>query len=90
MSVGRRTSDRRIATEIVVRMPMICAICSLPIDRRLKWPDPGALTADHIIPISLGGDPTHPANLRPAHFFCNTSRGNGQKPRGGLRRSRDW
>ncbi|PZG47479.1 hypothetical protein C1I98_13325 [Spongiactinospora gelatinilytica] len=44
----------------------------------------GADTADHVIPLSLGGDPLAPENLRPAHGVrgcrtcgrkCNSSRG---------------
>lgn len=44
----------------------------------------GSDTVDHVIPLSRGGDPLDPANLRPAHGVkgcptckrrCNQSRG---------------
>ncbi|WP_084963737.1 HNH endonuclease [Thermoactinospora rubra] len=45
----------------------------------------GADTVDHVIPLTLGGAPLDPANLRPAHGVkgcpvcrrkCNSSKGN--------------
>lgn len=36
---------------------------------------PGATTADHILPRSLGGT-NELDNLRPAHHRCNSARGN--------------
>ena len=33
-------------------------------------------TVDHIIPVSRGGDPYSQENLRPAHYGCNSRRGN--------------
>lgn len=41
---------------------------------------PGATTADHLVPRSLGGSDAI-ENLRPAHKLCNSRRGN---------RSIDW
>ncbi len=41
-----------------------CAICGLP----------GTDSADHIVPVALGGDHSLD-NLRPAHLSCNASRG---------------
>lgn len=35
---------------------------------------PGATTADHVIPRTLGGDDSLD-NLRPAHLSCNAARG---------------
>lgn len=42
---------------------------------------PGADSVDHVIPRSLGGSDDL-TNLRPAHFTCNSSRGNGTRRRG--------
>lgn len=42
---------------------------------------------DHVVPLHLGGHPTDPANLRPAHFGCNAGRRDPKQPRP---RSRDW
>lgn len=37
--------------------------------------EPGATTADHVVPRSKGG--THAiANMKPAHMSCNAARGN--------------
>lgn len=44
----------------------VCWLCGFP----------GANTADHVIPRSLGGAVYDLANLAPAHKRCNESRGN--------------
>lgn len=49
----------------------VCAICGMPIDRALRFPDPMSATVDHIIPIIKGGHPSDPANLQAAHLICN-------------------
>lgn len=41
-----------------------CAICGRP----------GADTVDHVTPVAMGGD-NELANLRPAHGWCNRSKG---------------
>lgn len=63
-----------------------CAICGRPIDtdapqtftdpmdgrrKRAPW----SLECDEAIPVSLGGSPTDPANVRPVHRVCNQRRG---------------
>lgn len=53
-----------------------CMICFKPLDMSIKGPHPLAPSADHIIPVSLGGDPYSQDNLRPAHYGCNSARGN--------------
>ena len=56
----------------------VCGICSLPVDRAVAFPDPGAPTLDHVIPMSQGGG--HVAsNVQLAHFYCNTAKGNRQE-----------
>jgi 5-methylcytosine-specific restriction endonuclease McrA len=52
-----------------------CQICRRGIPATLTVPHPKAGTADHVIPRSQGGN-HDPANLRAAHFLCNTLRGN--------------
>lgn len=49
----------------------VCAICGMPIDRSLRFPNPMSATVDHIIPIIKGGHPSDPANLQAAHLICN-------------------
>lgn len=53
-----------------------CMICYQPLDLSIKGPDPRSPSADHIIPVSLGGDPYAQDNLRPAHYGCNSARRN--------------
>ncbi len=53
----------------------VCALCGLPIDKRLKFPDPMSATVDHIIPVAKGGHPSDPANLQIAHLICNQVKG---------------
>lgn len=53
----------------------LCQLCWTPVDRTARVPDDHAPTLDHIIPVSLGGPHTM-ANLRTAHFICNSRRGN--------------
>ena len=62
----RRRSFRSLLYE---RANGICAVCGL----RLAC---FSVHLDHIVPKSQGGD-YHWDNLRPAHRFCNTSRGAG-------------
>jgi 5-methylcytosine-specific restriction endonuclease McrA len=59
------------ARQIVIKTGTVCAICGLPVDKKLKWPDPMSATADHIIPISKGGHPSDLANLQLTHYICN-------------------
>lgn len=48
-----------------------CALCGMPIDYSLKFPNPMSFTADHIIPVAKGGHPSDINNLQPAHLICN-------------------
>lgn len=57
-----------------------CGICGGRVAKGLRHPDPMAGSIDHIVPISIGGDPADPANLQLAHFRCNWSKQN--KPAG--------
>lgn len=50
-----------------------CLLRSRTIDREAKIPAPASPTVDHILPQSAGGD-DEPANLRAAHFICNSAR----------------
>ena len=68
--------------EVLERYGINCHICGVVID--LKAPrfqgKPGwrhGLQIDHIIPISKGGSDTID-NVRPAHGFCNLSKGSGR------------
>ena len=53
----------------------VCALCGLPLDKTLKFPNPMSVTADHIVPISKGGDPMALDNLQAVHLICNEVKG---------------
>lgn len=51
-----------------------CQICMKKVKRDAVVPHPLAPTLDHVVPLARGG--THePANVRLAHFLCNSRRG---------------
>jgi hypothetical protein len=52
----------------------ICGICGKKINPKLKCPHPKSASIDHIIPISKGGTHTYD-NVQPAHFICNSFKG---------------
>jgi hypothetical protein len=47
-----------------------CGICHGAIDRTSRWPDQMCASADHIIPLAVGGDHAY-ANIQSAHWLCN-------------------
>ena len=49
---------------------------------------PLSFTVDHKTPTSIGGDMNRRTNWAPAHFSCNSSRGNAS--RGDFPTSRRW
>ena len=55
----------------LLRTQNVCALCGLPIDKHLKFPDPMSPCIDHIIPIDKGGHPSDMANLQLTHLSCN-------------------
>jgi len=55
-------------------VPVICGICDEPISPGGDK-NKGALTADHILPKSMGGTFAK-QNLQPAHSICNRKRQN--------------
>ena len=60
----------------------VCWLCGQPIDYSA---DPGttadSLTLDHRVPVSKRPDlQEDPANFEPAHFACNSRRGNSEPP----------
>lgn len=65
--------------KIILASQSICGICGKPVDKSLKYPDPMSATVDHIIPVSMNGDPTSLDNLQLAHRCCNLAKGNNIK-----------
>lgn len=60
---------------IVIARDELCAICGMPVDKRLKFPHPLSASVDHIIPISKGGHPSSLENLQLTHLICNQVKG---------------
>lgn len=59
----------------------ICHLCNESINADFKWPHPGSLTLDHVIPLTPRDPNAEPGthtwdNVRPAHSQCNSRRGN--------------
>lgn len=51
----------------------VCHWCWKPIDLQLRRPHPMSWSADHVIPLALGGQ-LHGERV-PMHLLCNTIRG---------------
>ena len=69
-------SRRRKAMARVLAAYDTCDICGQPVDKTLPPGQPGSPEVDEIIPVSRGGSPYDPANLRLSHRWCNVRRGN--------------
>lgn len=59
---------------ILKKTATICALCGMPIDKSLRFPDPMSVSIDHIIPVALGGKSTLD-NLQATHLICNKAKG---------------
>lgn len=58
--------------DIFERDEWVCHICSGPVDRKVRFPDPMCATIDHIVPISAPDSPGHVKNnVATAHKACN-------------------
>jgi len=76
----RRVSESFVSepytlAEIAARDRFMCGICRRRVAMTKVVPHPKAPTIDHIIPLSEYGDDVK-ANVRLAHFLCNSIRGN--------------
>ena len=73
---ARGGTERRrhyIRAAIGTRDKWVCGICLGKVDYRLRYPDPGVASLDHVVPLSRGG--THDwSNLRITHLSCNVRR----------------
>lgn len=64
--------------KIYERDAWICQLCDHPVDSNLRHPHIWSATLDHIVPQSQMLIPDHsPSNLRLAHMWCNSARGDG-------------
>ncbi len=87
---GRNRRDYRRAVTTLRRTATVCHLCGQGIDPDLPPSHPWAFTADHVVPVGLGGDIL--GQLQPAHRTCNSRKGIGRtapqtQP---LRTSRRW
>jgi 5-methylcytosine-specific restriction endonuclease McrA len=74
--------DRRYRNQrdqVLSQRPLICHICG---EGEEAIPRKGPFQTDHVVPLSLGGEPTRPI-LKPAHRGCNISKGGRNRWRGG-------
>ena len=68
----------RVRLEIYERDNWTCQLCENPVSKDLHYLDNWAPSLDHIIPQSHMLIPDHsPSNLRLAHRWCNSARGDG-------------
>lgn len=68
--------------DVYERDAWTCGLCGAAILPELRFPDPGSVSLDHIVPLSKGG--LHSLeNSRAAHLHCNSSRGNRDEYSGG-------
>lgn len=52
----------------------VCWVCEDDIDPAIRWPHSLCGTADHVVPIVIGGALLDRANVRAAHRACNQDR----------------
>lgn len=59
---------------ILRKTATVCALCGMPLDKSLKYPNPMSVSIDHVIPVALGGRSTID-NLQATHLICNKVKG---------------
>ncbi len=76
-TLARRARKKAVYVEDVVpavvfeRDNWTCYLCDQPVDKSLSGRHQMGPTVDHVVPISLGGPHSY-ANVRLAHFSCNS------------------
>src|SRR5699024_5326089 len=69
----------RTRRDIYERDGWVCQICNERTSGEYESADPWSPTLDHIVPRSKGGS-NDPSNLRLAHAWCNSVRGDASRP----------
>lgn len=59
---------------VFARDAWMCQLCSEPIDRTARWPDPFSPSVDHVIPLAKGGFHSYD-NCQASHLRCNCIKG---------------
>lgn len=78
-SKGRKGKEWEALKPIVCPPGSICWLCRKPIIFGLRPRHPMGPSIDHVKPLSKHGAPLDLANLRPAHYGCNSRRQAGTK-----------
>jgi 5-methylcytosine-specific restriction endonuclease McrA len=73
---GRGGAQWRALLDELVPPGSICHLCKKKIRFDVPPRHPMSRSLDHVRPLSKGGHPTARENLKPAHFGCNSGRGN--------------
>lgn len=68
---GTARTEFERAKKRILKTQSVCGICGMPVDKKIKYPDPMSACIDHIIPLAKGGHPFDPDNLQLAHSMCN-------------------
>lgn len=63
----------RLRRQVLAEEPA-CWVCEDEIDRNLRFPHPMSGSADHVVPLEVGGEILDRENVRAAHLECNRIR----------------
>lgn len=72
---GAPDAEKFDYADIFERDGWVCGICTLPVDRDLKWPHPMSASLDHVTPLSRGGRHSRD-NVQCSHLTCNLRKSN--------------
>lgn len=59
--------------DVYERDGWICGLCTEPVDRELRYPDPMSPSLDHVVPLARGGHHVL-ENVQLAHLICNVKK----------------
>ena len=77
VKVRRTQAYRKAAARVVAeakRKNLPCALCHGMIDYDARPRSPRSPSADHIVSLKRGGDPTAASNLQISHLGCNSTK----------------
>ncbi|MDG4784342.1 hypothetical protein O7626_00445 [Micromonospora sp. WMMD1102] len=72
---GRHGTAWRKLRRQVIAEETNCFRCTGPVDKALRFPHPDSPSVDHVVDVAAGGAPLDRANVRLAHFGCNSADG---------------
>ena len=74
--LGRNTKQWQAMAKAVRDLGLACSLCGEPIDYTAPPRTSRSFSVDHVTPLTKGGSLLDPANLQPAHYGCNSAKGN--------------